>query len=155
MAHTKVYDPIVQDGRKVRRVKRDRRDYGHITYYDDKKAVIYWVTRRTDQFLHRERSWMFEADAITAIRVYGVTHVGVKSEDGTTYLTPISTFSETNASLGVLKQRTTEYVDPKGRRGAVCWLIPVHMWLAKLPDGWDKSVAILSRVHMGRVRRSK
>lgn len=152
MSETRVSEPKVEGTHKVRKVRRNRKDYGEIRYYPG-KITVYWAKRRIDQYHRQFGGWLVDADTITAVKLYGVTHVGLIIEDGSKLLTPISTFAP---GTGAVKQRSNTYVDEWGNRGAMCWHVPTALWAVKEPEEQEKVAYIMQEMHIkrGRVRKS-
>jgi hypothetical protein len=154
MSETKVSEPKQEGAHKVRKVRRSRKNYGEIRYYPG-KVTVYWANRRTDQYHRLIGGWLVEADTIAAVKLYGVTHVGLRIEDGTLLLTPISTFSQVGLDKGAQRMRSNTYVDEWGNRGAVCWHIPMALWVKKEPDEDIKHAYMLEQMHIKRGRSRK
>ena len=153
MAETRISEPKLDGDTKVRKVRRDRKDYGEIRYYPGPtKTAIYWTRRRTDQFHRQQASWMVDADTVQAIKLYGVTHVGLLIEDGTKLLTPIATFGAAGQGAGAQLMRSNTYVDPRGHRGAMCWHIPLPLWAQALAPQEVRQEHILAQMHLKRSR---
>lgn len=154
MAETRVSEPKLVNGIKVRKVTRNRKSYGEIHYHD--ATVIYWTKRRGDELHRLSNSWMVECDTIAAIKLYGVTHVGVIADDGVRFLTAIAVFSPQGIEQGALRQRSNSYIDPFGRRGALCWHIPLALWArSELPEEMrHQTILEQMRIKRGRVSRS-
>lgn len=153
MSETKVSEPKTEGAHKVRKVRRNRKNYGEIRYYPG-KVVVYWAHRRTDQYHRQFGGWLVDADTISAVKLYGVTHVGLIIDDGSKLLTPIGTFTP---GTGAVKQRSNTYVDEWGNRGAMCWHVPTSMWAVKQPAEEVRAAFIMGEIHLkrGRVRKSK
>lgn len=155
MSETKVSEPK-QDGlQRTRKVTRNRKSYGEIRYYNKGQVAVYWSTRRVDQYHRIETSWTFEANVISAVKNYGVTHVGIRVEDGTVLLTPIAAFSQRGLELGAQRKRSNSYVDPFGNRGALCWFIPLGMWAVREPPDEVKHEFVMREMHIKRSRIRK
>lgn len=152
MGTTRVSEPKQVGAIKVRKVTRDRKNYGRIEFYPEKKLGIYWTERRTDQFHQRERSWLFDCDTISAVRQYGVTHVGICVEDSTKLLIRVSAFGPEGMEQGVQRKVSNEYVDPRGRRGALCWYVPADLFAVSLPDDEVRQQAMLALMRLKRER---
>lgn len=144
---------------RVRKVTRNRKGYGQIIQHpqviDGRRLTIYWSKRSMDQYHRLTEGWLFEADTISAVKLYGVTHVGLELETGEKLITRIATFGPEGEAAGVEKKRSNTYVDPFGRRGAMCWHIPERLFAkTQLPE----SVAaenLLSKMHLKRDRSRK
>lgn len=156
MSETKVSEPK-EDAfkQRFRKVTRDRKKYGEIRYYKAAKVAVYWTDRRQDQYHRHIGGWMFEEDTISAVKNYGVTHVGVHVEDGTVLLTPISTFSKAGIEKGAVRERSNTYVDQWGRRGAICWHIPDALWARREPPEEIKLAYLREQMHVKRTRVRK
>lgn len=155
MAETRVGEVKMVDGQRTRKVTRNRKNYGRIVAYPDQKIAIYWSARRTDQYHNKERAWLLEADTVSAVRLYGVTHVGLEIEDGRKLLTRIDTFGPTGLEAGVLRKKSADYVDPWGRRGAMCWFVHDAHWAVAVPDDETRTAAMLAQMHLKRSRMPK
>lgn len=155
MSDTRVGEAKSDGATRVRKVTRHRKNYGRIVTYPDKKVTIYWSARRTDQYHNKERSWLIEADTMSAVRLYGVTHVGLEIEDGRKLLTAIFTFGPEGLEKGAQRKKSAEYVDPWGRRGAMCWFIPDALWAVSMPDEETRTAAMLAQMHLKRSRMPK
>lgn len=149
MAETKVSEPKLEAGERVRKVSRNRKSYGEIRAYPE-GPVIYWTKRRTDEFHRQANAWMLECDTISAVKLYGVTHVGLLIEDGTKALIDIAAMSPAGIERGVLRQRSNSYVDPRGVRGAMVWLVPDALWAKKYPPSDERHQAMLRQMRVGR-----
>lgn len=154
MSETKVGEPVLMDGLKVRKVRRNRKNYGEIRYHPD-KVTVYWAKRRTDQFHRLTGSWLIDADTISAVKLYGVTHVGLEIEDGTKMLTRIGTFGPEGVEKGAQRARSNSYVDEWGNRGAMCWHIPTALWAVQEPPEKLKTEFMLAQMHIKRGRQRK
>lgn len=154
MSETKVGELKPSGPQKARKVTRSRKDYGEIRYYLG-RIVVYWAKRRTDQYHRLIAGWLVEADTISAIKPYGVTHVGLKIEDGTLLLTSIATFGTVGKESGVQLTRSNTYVDEWGNRGAMCWHVPARLWAHKEPDDETKQAYMMAQMHIKRGRTSK
>ena len=156
MAETRVSEAKPEGSIRVRKVTRNRKNYGKIEHHPGPERVaIYWTTRRTDQFHFKEKSWLVEADTISAVKLYGVTHVAILVEDGTKLMTPISTFGPEGLEAGAQRKKSAEYVDPWGHRGAMCWYVPESMWEKTEPEEEDRREALLAQMHLKRSRISR
>ena len=155
MADTRVGEAKPDGKTRVRKVTRHRKNYGRIVTYPDKKVTIYWSARRTDQYHNKERSWLIEADTMSAVRLYGVTHVGLEIEDGRKLLTAVATFGPEGMERGVQRKKSADYVDPWGRRGAMCWFTPDALWAVSMPDEETRTAAMLAQMHLKRSRMPK
>lgn len=155
MSETKVSEPKQDGNIKVRKVRRNRKNYGEIRYYNKGVVAVYWSSRRNDQFHRLEQSWLFEADTISAVRNFGITHVGIHVEDGTVLLTRASTFTKEGMELGAQRKRSNTYVDPFGNRGAMCWYIPMPMWSVREPPELIKHEFVMREMHLKRARIRK
>lgn len=150
MSETRVSE-IKQDGpEKVRKVTRNRKSYGQIRYYN--KCAVYWTCRSADQIHRLSNSWLVEADTISAVKLYGISHVGIELDDGTKLLTKIATFGPEGKERGVRCERSNTYVDPWGNRGAMCWHIPVSLWAVQLPPEDVRQQTLLGQM---RIKRSR
>lgn len=154
MSETRVSEPKIVGTNKVRKVRRNRKNYGDIIYYPDKVAV-YWSKRTLDQRHRLTEGWLFEADTISAIKLYGVTHVGLEIEDGAKLLGPIALFGPEGIEDGVVRAKSLTYVDPWGRRGAMCWHVPERLMARSEPDEHVMIELLLGRMHIKRDRSSK
>ena len=151
MSETRVGEPK-QDGKeKVRKVRRNRKNYGEIRYYPNKISV-YWANRRTDQYHRRFGGWLIDADTISAVKMYGVTHVGLLIEDGTKLLTSIKTFQPGTAAV---REKSNAYVDEWGNRGAMCWHIPSSLWATIEPSEEIRHAYMLEQMRIKRSRLRK
>jgi hypothetical protein len=151
MSETRVSEPKAEGAQKVRKVKRNRKDYGEIRYYPG-KITVYWAKRRTDQYHRVIGGWLVDADTVSAIKLYGVTHVGLKIEDGTQLLTSIATFGTLGLERGAQRMRSNTYVDEWGNRGAICWHIPAALWAHKEPPEEVKHAFMMEAMHLKRGR---
>lgn len=151
MSETRIGEPRQEGPQKVRKVRRNRKDYGELRYYPG-KITVYWTKRSLDQYHRQFGGWLVDADTISAIKLYGVTHVGLLVEDGSKLLTPISTFSPGTEAV---KQRSNTYIDERGNRGAMCWHVPTSLWAVKEPPEDVKSAFLMEQMHIKRGRRSK
>jgi hypothetical protein len=154
MSETKVGELKAEGAQKVRKVRRNRKNYGEIRYYPG-RITIYWAKRRTDQYHRAIGGWLVDADTISAIKLYGVTHVGLLIEDGTKLLTPIATFGTVGKEQGAQCMRSNTYVDEWGNRGAMCWHIPQALWAHKQPDEDTRHAYMMEQMHIKRGRSSK
>lgn len=153
MSETRVGEAKPDGAARTRKVTRNRKNYGTIVHYPGPDRVsIYWTQRRTDQFHQKEKSWLVEADTISAVRLYGVTHVGLLIEDGTKLLVRIDAFGPEGLEKGVQRKLSAEYIDPWGRRGAMCWYVPDAMWSRAQPGDDERREAILRQMHVKRSR---
>jgi len=154
MSETKVGEPKVEGKQRVRKVRRSRKDYGEIRFYPN-KVVVYWAKRRTDQYHRLIGGWLVEADTIAAVKLYGVTHVGLVIEDGSRVLTRINTFSSVGTAKGAQKTRSNTYVDEWGNRGAICWHVPMTLWAHNEPPEAVKHAFMMEQMHLKRCRKTK
>jgi hypothetical protein len=154
MSETRVGEPKQVGPSKVRKVSRNRKSYGQIIYYPNKVAV-YWAKRRLDEYHQLAAGWLVEADTMAAVKLYGVTHVGLLIEGGEKLLTRAATFGPAGIEAGVVKRRSNTYVDPWGRRGAMCWHVPKALWVSFAPDLHTQTENLLERMHVKRDRGTK
>jgi len=154
MSETRVSEPKMDGATRVRKVTRNRKNYGQIVYYPGKISV-YWTQRRMDEYHRLTDGWLVEADTIAAVKLYGVTHVGLLVETGEKLLTPVSTFGPTGIVAGAVKKPSNTYVDPWGRRGAMCWHVPKSFWASAAPDLHTQTENLLERMHIKRDRSKK
>lgn len=133
MSEVRVSEPSRDGNITVRKVRRNRKGNGKIVTYPNKISV-YWIERRTDTFHRATRSWLFDTDTISAVRIYGVTHIGIYVEDGSTWLTRVANFGLEGQEHGVLRARSNTYVDERGNRGALCWHVPETLWARLEPS---------------------
>jgi hypothetical protein len=159
MSETRVSEPKVVAGLKTRKVSRNRKNYGVITYEapsaSGDKIVIYKTTRKLDQYHRLTVGWLVEADTISAIKLYGVTHVLIEVENGVKLLMPIEVFGPEGLAQGVVRAKSNTYVDPWGRRGAICWHIPESLMAKAEPDEYVMVENLLARMHIKRDRSRK
>lgn len=164
MSETRVSEPKVIAGVKTRKVTRNRKNYGTITYETPSaaggtivgaKVVIYRTARKLDQYHRLTAGWLVEADTISAIKLYGVTHVHIEVENGVKLLMPIEVFGPEGLAQGVVRAKSNTYVDPWGRRGAICWHIPESLMAKAEPDEHVMVENLLARMHIKRDRSRK
>lgn len=145
-------------GKRTRKVTRDRKSYGRIEYHGSSPAQqvgIYWMQRRLDQFHHKEQAWVIEADPITAVKSYGARYIGIECPCGTRYLAKAEIFNPAATSADVRRERFMSYVDPWGRRGAMCWVVNIDCWAVQLPPEDERLAMTLKRMIIPRPRRRK
>lgn len=156
MGTTRIGDVKTKDGRRIRKVTRDRKSYGYIEYHGEKKIGIYWIQRRLDQFHHKEQAWIIESDPISAVKSYGALFVGIECPCGTKYLVKSSIFNPAAPPTADLRrERFMSYVDPWGRRGAMCWVVGIDCWAVQEPPEEVREMMILKRMRIPKPRRIK
>lgn len=160
MSETRVGEPKpLGPDAKLRKVTRNRKNYGQIVQHgqlvDGRKLTIYWSKRSMDQYHRLTEGWLFEADTISAIKLYGVTHVGLELETGEKLLTRIAIFGPEGEEQGVEKKRSNTYVDPWGRRGALCWHVPERLFAKTELTEEEASTALAAKMHVKRDRSRK
>jgi hypothetical protein len=145
---TKVGEPKPDAGGHwtTRLVKRDRRLVGEIRSYRARKLTIYWAHRSTGDFQRVDESWMIEADTLSVVRAYGISHVGVLVEDGTRLLAPIALFGPAGIEGGVKIQKATLSHPQR-------WRIPERLWSVRKPPEDLRAEALIGRMHIAGRRR--
>lgn len=153
MGATRIGEVKVKNGKRTRKVTRDRKNYGRIEYYGTQLLGIYWIQRRLDQYHHKEQAWVVESDPITAAKSYGAKFLGIECPDGTRYLTDTARFNPAApATPDLRRERFMSYVDPWGRRGAMCWVIGIDNWVVQLPPEEVREAMTLKRMRIPRPR---
>ncbi len=153
MSEVRVSEPV-RDGKvTVRKVRRNRKNNGRIVAYPNKVSV-YWTERRTDTFHRATRSWLFDTDTISTVRMYGITHVGIYVEDGSIWLTKIAQFGNEGLERGVVRARSNAYVDERGNRGAMCWHVPESLW-SRIEPSEEVRHAYMSEERLIKRKREK
>lgn len=156
MGTTRIGEVKVKDGKRTRKVTRDRKSYGRIEYYGESKLGIYWIQRRLDQYHHKEQAWIIESDPISAVKSYGARFVGIECPCGTKYLARGDLFNPAApATPDIRRERFLSYVDPWGRRGAMCWVVGIDSWVVSLPPEEVRKAMILKRMRIPRPKRIK
>ncbi|WP_156507112.1 hypothetical protein [Comamonas thiooxydans] len=149
---------VSKDGKRIRKLTRDRKGYGHIEYHGTGKEMfgIYWIQRRLDQYHHKEQAWVIEADPVSAAKSYGAKFIGIECPCGTRYLTRADRFNPAApATSDLRRERFMSYVDPWGRRGAMCWVAGIECWAIAEPPEEKREEMILKRMRIPRPRRVK
>jgi hypothetical protein len=155
MSETKVGDAKVDGLTRVRKVRRNRKDYGEIRHYPG-KVTVYWTKRRLDEYHRLTLGWLIEVDTVAAVKLYSVTHIGLLVEGGAKLLLPITALSFDALKAGSVERKLSNtYVDPWGRRGATCWHIPERLFAKVEPDLHEQTENMLTRMHVKRDRSKK
>lgn len=136
----------------TRAVKRQRKFYGEIRSYKRVKMSVYFAHRRTDEEFRELEAWAFDVETISAIKCYGVTHVGVLVEDGRRYLLPIELVGPAGKDMGVVVLDYSKTVGTapraKGKLGARQYYVPMRLFVSVIPPIEEREESLIERMHL-------
>jgi hypothetical protein len=148
---TKVGEPKRAGTHTVRMVRRHRRKAGEIHSFKGLRLNIYWMPRRTDEYIRADESWAIPAETISAIRAYGVTHVGMLIEDGTRMLIHMDAFGQAGKDKGVTYKSHGKHPFT----GGMHWHIPERLFAVKRPPEDMREESLTERMRIpGTSRRA-
>lgn len=103
--------------RKVGYIERQRVEPGQ------SRRSVFWTSRKTDEKLVADQAWSVPVTTIEEIRNYGVTHVGLRVEDGSELLAGMDLFGPAGLERGVQRRKV----------GELQWVIPEGLFQVTLP----------------------
>lgn len=141
----RVSEPKLKDGVWERGVRLGGKVYGHIRREvtkpgEPKAPPIYWAKRNHSQYQLPNAGWAIAPGLVVALRPFGVQKFAICLDDGTEYLTPMSSFLEEGRAQGAELKEI--------RPSLKLWHIPAHLWEVRLPPEEDRVLFTLKKMRV-------
>lgn len=141
----RISEPKLKDGAWVRSVRLGGKVYGHIRREatkpgEPKAPPIYWAKRNHSQYQLPNSGWAIAPGLVVALRPFGVRQFAICLDDGSVFITPMTSFLEGGRALGSELKEI--------RPSLKLWHIPAHLWEVRLPPEDERALFTIKKMRI-------